>query len=118
MQKGRKVVIADDNRRICDVVKSILTEEGYEVDSVYNGYELLTYLEENNPSVIILDLMMPEKNGLSVLSTIKQVAPHSRIIIYTGYQEYENTVYARTADRFLVKGGNMDDLVKVVGELG
>jgi DNA-binding response OmpR family regulator len=118
MQKGIKVVIADDNRRICDVVKSILTEEGCEVDAVYNGYELLTYLEENNPSVIILDLMMPEKNGLSVLSTIKQVAPNSRIIIYTGYQEYENTVYARTADRFLVKGGNMDDLVKVVGELG
>ena len=117
MQKYRKVVIADDNKRICDIVKAILTEEGYEVDMVYNGYELLTYLEKNNPSIIILDLMMPEKTGLSVLSTIKQIAPHSRIIIYTGYQEYENTVYARTADRFLVKGGNLDDLVKVVGEL-
>ncbi|MFQ5952127.1 MAG: response regulator [Candidatus Omnitrophota bacterium] len=117
MQKHRKVVIADDNKRICDVVKGILGEEGYEVDAVYNGYELLAYLENNNPSIIILDLMMPEKNGLSVLSTIKQMSPYSRIIIYTGYQEYENSVYARTADRFLVKGGNLDNLVQVVEEL-
>jgi DNA-binding NtrC family response regulator len=117
MQQQRKVVIADDNVRICEVVKSILGDEGYDVDAVHNGYELISYLESNNPSVIILDLMMPEKSGLSVLSTIKQMVPHSRIIIYTGYGEYENSVYARTADRFLVKGSNLDNLVKVIEEL-
>jgi DNA-binding NtrC family response regulator len=117
MQQQRKVVIADDNKGICDVVKSILGDEGYEVDMVHNGYELLAYLENNNPSIIILDLMMPAKNGLSVLGTVKQIAPYSRIVIYTGYQEYENSVYARTADRFLVKGESMEDLVKAVGEL-
>jgi CheY-like chemotaxis protein len=117
MQHQRKVVIADDNKGICDVVKSILEDEGYEVDMVHNGYELLAYLENNNPSIIILDLMMPAKNGLSVLSTVKQICPYSRIVIYTGYQEYENSVYARTADRFLVKGESMEDLVKTIGEL-
>jgi DNA-binding response OmpR family regulator len=117
MQQRKKVVIADDNKRICDVVKAILEEEGFEVDMVHDGYELLAYLENNNPSIIILDLMMPAKNGLSVISTVKQIAPYSRIVIYTGYQEYENSVYARTADRFLVKGGSLDNLVQVVQEL-
>lgn len=112
-----KVVIADDNKDICGLLTEMLKDEGYDVDSVYNGYELLSYLEDNNPAVIVLDLMMPEKTGLSILGTIKQVSPYSRIIIYTGYQEYETSVYARTADRFLVKGSDLGNLLEAVSEL-
>ena len=117
MKQNKKIVIADDNKELCEVVSDILTESGFIVDAVYNGYELLTYLEDNVPTVIILDLMMPEKNGLSIFDTIKQVSPNSRIIIYTGYQEYQASVYARSADRFLVKGGEIEDLVNAVEEL-
>ncbi len=117
MPEHRRVVIADDNREICELISDVLGHSGYNVDTVYNGYELLSYLENNNPSIIILDLMMPEKTGLSILSTLKQVSPYARIIIYTGYQEYENSVYARTADRFLVKGGSMEDLIQAVQDL-
>ena len=117
MQKRRKIVIADDNKALCDLIVDMLAESGYEVDTVYNGYELLAYLEDNNPAIIILDLMMPEKDGLSILATLKQVSPYSRIIIYTGYQGYENSAYARTADRFLVKSGSIDDLIAAVEEL-
>lgn len=117
MQHSRSVVIADDNKEISGLIVDILTEFGYDVDPVYNGYELLAYLQNKNPSIIILDLMMPEKDGLSILSTLKQVSPYSRIIIYTGYQEYQNSVYARTADRFLVKGSSMNELIEAVKEL-
>ncbi len=117
MNKNTKIVIADDNKEICSLVSDILGQSGYAVDMVHNGYELLSYLEVNNPAVIILDLMMPEKSGLSILGTIKQIAPYTRIIIYTGYEEYANSVYARAADRFLVKGVDIDDLVNAVNEL-
>lgn len=116
MQDKRKVVIADDNKEICELVIDILRDEGYDVDAVYNGYQLLSYLETNSPAVIILDLMMPEKDGISILDTLKQLCPYTRIIIYTGYQEYENSVYARTADRFLVKGGSIEELIVAVQE--
>ncbi len=112
-----KIVIADDNRDICNLLTDLLEEEGYTVDSVYNGYELLSYLEDNNPSVIILDLMMPDKTGLSILGTIKQVSPYSRIIIYTGYKEYENSIYAKTADKFLVKGSDLKVLLEAIKEV-
>jgi CheY-like chemotaxis protein len=117
MQQRKKIVIADDNKALCDLIVDILVESGYEADSVYNGYELLAYLENNNPAIIILDLMMPVKDGLSILSTLKQISPYSRIIIYTGYHEYENSVYARAVDRFLVKSGSVDNLIKAVEEL-
>lgn len=115
--KNKKVVIADDNEEVCMLVADILMHSGYSVDIVHDGYQLLSYLETNNPSLIILDLMMPEKSGLSILGTIKQIAPYSRIIIYTGYDEYENSVYARSVDRFLVKGANIEKLVEAVDEL-
>ncbi len=117
MKQSRKVLIADDNRELCTLLTDILEGVGYDVDTVYDGYELLAYLENNTPMVIILDLMMPEKDGMSILSTIRQVSPYSRIVIYTGYQEYENSVYARTADRFLLKGGDIEKLIKAIDEL-
>lgn len=112
-----KVVIADDNKEICELITDILAESDCVVHTVYNGYELLSYLEDNNPAVIILDLMMPDKDGMSILNTIKQISPYSRIIIYTGHQEYENSVYARAADRFLVKGCSVEELISAVKEL-
>ncbi len=117
MGSKKKIVIADDNKEFCGLVTDVLSESGHEVDSVYNGYELLAYLKNFHPDVVILDLMMPEKDGLSIFDTIKQLSPYSRIIIYTGYQEYADSVYARRADRFLVKGADVDSLVNAVNEL-
>lgn len=117
MNQQAKVVIADDNVEICDLIKDILKGFGFDVDAVHNGYELLAYLDTHNPKVIILDLMMPEKDGMSILGTLKQISPLSKIIIYTGYSEYQNSVYARTADRFIIKGATIEGLIKAVEEL-
>ncbi|MCK5450220.1 MAG: response regulator [Candidatus Omnitrophica bacterium] len=115
--RNKNIVIADDNQDLCMAITDVLQEVGHMVHAVNNGYELLSYLENNNPSIVILDLMMPEKDGISIISTIRHLVPHSRIIIYTGHQEYEHSVYARTADHFLVKGGNIDNLIDIVGKL-
>ena len=117
MQKSQRVVIADDNHEMCELVTDILADHGYEVDSVHNGYELLDYLQENNPKVIILDLFMPEKDGISILGTLKEIVPYSKIIIYTGHDYYENSVYAKTADRFVSKTASVKELIEAVKEL-
>ena len=117
MKQGSKIVVADDNQELCELVTDLLGVHGHSVDTVNDGYELISYLEKNNPSIVILDLMMPEKGGISIFDSIKQLSPYSRIIIYTGYQEYEGSIYARNADRFLVKGTNVQDLVNAVSEL-
>lgn len=117
MSKGKKIVIADDNLEVCELLGEIFRGMGYSTDAVHNGYELISYLETNNPGVIILDLMMPEKSGISILSSIKEISPYSSIIIYTGHHEFEKSVYARTADRFIMKGVKIKALIDAVEEL-
>jgi hypothetical protein len=117
MKTGNRIVIADDNAEIRELLTETFKDLGYEIDTVSDGYELISYLEKNFPSLIILDMMMPEKSGAAIFDTLKQMSPYSRIIIYTGRSDYEKSVYARNADRFLVKGGNITELIEAVKEL-
>ena len=71
----------------------------------------------SNPSVIVLDLMMPGKDGVQVFDSIKTISPYSRIIIYTGYEHYKDSVYARKADRFVLKGADFTELLQAIKEL-
>lgn len=119
MERKVEIVIADDNPNICQTLTDILVEEGYRVHAVRNGYELLSYLKSSGrtPEVIILDLIMPEKDGLDIFDSIKSIAPDVRIVIYTGYQKYEKSIYAKTADRFLLKDSPPKKLLEALKEL-
>jgi two-component system, OmpR family, response regulator CpxR len=114
MPHKKTIVVVDDNLEVCELLSDILGGMGYSVDSVHNGYELIAYLEKNNPGLIILDLMMPEKSGLSILSSVKEISPFSRVIIYTGHHEFEKSIYARTADKFVLKGTQIKTLLDAV----
>lgn len=117
MQKKKaKIMIADDNINVRQTLSDLLTEKGYLVETVKNGYELLAYLKEKSPHIIILDLMMPEKDGTEILSTIKGMSPYSKIIIYTGFQRYEHSAYARIADKFLLKTEDIEKLLQAIEE--
>ena len=118
MQNKIKILIADDNPNIRQTLKNILTERGYLIETVKDGYELLTYLrEKSSPNILILDLMMPEKDGVEVFPVIKSLSPNIKIIIYTGFQKYENSIYARMADKFLQKNDDPKKLLQVIAEL-
>ncbi|MBI4398631.1 MAG: response regulator [Candidatus Omnitrophica bacterium] len=117
LRKKVKVVVADDNPGICRTLQDILSEKEYEVDTVKNGYELIAYLRENSPRVVILDLMMPEKDGTEVFNTIRNIQSGAKIIIYTGFHRFENSPYAKNAERFLIKDENPEKLIQAIEEL-
>lgn len=116
-RKKIRIVIADDNPDIRQTLTDILTEKDYLVDTVKNGYELISYLRENNPKVVILDLMMPEKDGTEVFNVIRTIQSNAKVIIYTGFQRFENSPYARSAERFIMKDDNPEKLLQAIEEL-
>lgn len=108
------IVIVDDNRNIGEGLKGILDEEGYMVDILISGSELYAYLEKKPAQLIILDIMMPEKDGLDILSNIKAKWPKIKVIIYSGHQQYEDSAYVKKADMFILKGGSPQTLLEAI----
>ena len=102
-EKQVRIVVVDDNEQIRQTLKDILMEHKYAVDTVKDGYELLIYLKKSEPNIIVLDLMMPEKDGIEVFDCLKCLKPKSKVIIYTAYHKYQHSLYARLADKFILK---------------
>ena len=111
------ILVADDNPNIRQTLKDILTERGYSVETVCDGYELLGYLRKKTPEVLILDLIMPQKDGIEAFSAIRRVAPETKIIIYTAFQKYEYSLYAQNADKFLLKSESPERLLEAIADL-
>ena len=70
----KKILVVDDERPISDIIKFNLTKEGYEVVTAFDGREALEQFEAENPDLVILDLMLPELDGLEVAKEIRKTS--------------------------------------------
>ncbi len=114
----KKVVIADDNKELCEILQLILENEGYEVDYVHDGFSLIDYLKQiQDIDAVVLDLIMPEKGGISIFDTVRSISPASKLLIYTGYTRYEDSIFAREADAFINKTAGPELLIETLNDL-
>jgi len=106
MEKNR-VMLVDDNRDLVTVVKVTLENKGFNVQSAYSASELFSRLEEQKPDVIVLDVMMPQMDGLEVLKRLKGAQETSAIpvILLTAKFQYEDIMnaYQLGADVYITK---------------
>ena len=92
MNKPGKILIADDEPDILEIVSYNLTAEGYEVICAKNGNEAIEFAKRHLPSMIILDIMMPEKNGIDVCKILRlQPQFKDTVIIFLSALSDENT---------------------------
>jgi two-component system response regulator (stage 0 sporulation protein F) len=94
-----------------------LNEEGYLVLWARNGKEALQYLEESPCDLVILDIVMPEMDGLEVLAKIVSRYKKLPVILHTAYAHYKNDFIIWLADAFVVKSSDLSVLKKTVKEL-
>ena len=72
MTTKKRILVVDDEPDFCLIVQGQLEKEGFEVDLAYNGVEGLEKVQENPPDAIVLDVMMPEKDGYEVCKELKE----------------------------------------------
>ncbi|MDP2606877.1 MAG: response regulator [Deltaproteobacteria bacterium] len=121
MNMNKTIMVVDDNPDIITIVKTILEGKGYSVSSASGGAELLNMLKGQKPDLIILDIMMPEMDGLEVLSRLKAVSETATIpvILLTAKVQYEDVLggYKLGADYYITKPFTSTQLVNGINLL-
>ena len=107
--KGRILVVEDDEF-VCNSLKWLLVDEGYEVEVTTDGREALKMLEGEEYDLVITDLMMPEVDGLEVLKQVRARSADTSVIVLTGYGTVEAAVSALEQGAFDFLTKPCDDL--------
>ena len=87
MQKKFNILVADDEKGICNLVKNILSSEGYKVSTASTGKEAVNICRKKKTHLVLLDMAIPDTNGESILKKIKEMDQNIIVIILTGYGE-------------------------------
>jgi len=108
-----KILVIDDEPHVRALLEMRLRHQGYDVLFADNGWKGLELYHQEHPDVIVLDLRMPELDGVTVLKAIRRVDLKQPVIILTGdtTPEVERQVRALGVSEFIVKGSSMKLLV-------
>jgi two-component system alkaline phosphatase synthesis response regulator PhoP len=80
-KKEIKILLVDDEQDILEIVGYNLTQEGYQVTTATNGREAVTKAKKELPHLIIIDVMMPEMDGMEAVENIRKIPELSNVII-------------------------------------
>ena len=116
MGKPARILVVDDDENIRVTIEAILENEGYAVDVAVNGREAIKKSESTAYNLALIDIRLPDMEGIELLTSMKDTVPKVRKIIITGYPSMQNAIDAvnRNADAYLVKPVDVDKLLELV----
>lgn len=108
-----RLLLAEDTRDLNRALTTVLEHEGYEVTSAFDGEEALAHIEKERFDVLVLDIMMPKKDGLQVLSQIRSEGNVAPVLLLTAKAEVDDRVTGLDAgaDDYLTKPFAMKELL-------
>jgi two-component system, response regulator, stage 0 sporulation protein F len=110
----KKILVADDEMAIRLLYSEELKEEGYDVYTAANGREALDIIDTVPLDLVILDIKMPEMDGIEALRQIKEKKPDLPVLLSTAYGEYKQDFATWASDDYLVKSSDLEDLKNAV----
>lgn len=115
----KKILIVDDEKPISDIIKFNLTKEGYDTVTAFDGKEAVAVFEEEKPDLIILDLMLPELDGLEVAKEIRKTSHIPIIMLSAKDSEFDKVIGLEIgADDYVTKPfSNRELLARVKAHL-
>ena len=87
-----KILLVEDEKQISDYITKGLLEAGYLVDTVDNGEDAISYATNNDYSLILLDIMIPKKNGIEVVKYLKKQKNNIHIILISAKDQIQDKV--------------------------
>ncbi len=126
MAEKKRILVVDDEPDFALLVQGNLEKEGFEVDVAYNGVEGLEKVKQNPPDAIVLDVMMPEKDGYEVCAELKKDDRYEDIAILmltavadhvtsTRYSHFDGM--SMEADDYLAKPASAEEITDSIKSL-
>jgi DNA-binding NtrC family response regulator len=118
MVKNARILIVDDDENIRKTMQTILEDEGYVVDLATTGNEAVEMTQKTAYNVALLDIRLPDMEGVELLQLMKDNVPRTRKIMVTGYPSMQNAITAlnKNADAYLIKPVDVEKLLDMVKE--
>lgn len=118
MDQKEKILIVDDNEGMRKTLALIFSKKGYETETAGTGQEGLKKGKERYFHLALLDIKLPDMNGVELLISLKEMHPHMSVIMMTAYASVENVIEAlnQGASGYLTKPLNMDEVRAIVRE--
>ena len=108
---GTKILVIDDDANICDLLRLYFENENYEVKTASDGVEGISYFKMYEPDLVLLDIMLPKKDGWAVCREIREMSSKPVIMITAKGEVFDKVLGLELgADDFVVKPFDMKDL--------
>jgi len=111
-----RILIVDDDENILKTFSTVLRDAGYTTDTAQNGKEAIEKTKANFYNLALIDIRLPDMEGIELLTNLVDTTPKMVKIIITGYPSLQNAVEAvnKDADGYIIKPANMADLLTKV----
>lgn len=110
--ENARIMVIDDEESMCRFMQIMLQKEGYDVTSTVSSKEALEEMKDKDYDLVIADLMMPEMNGLELLSRAKSIHPDINFIVMTAYASVDSAIEAlkKGAFDYITKPFKVDEI--------
>ncbi len=114
-----KILIVDDDKAICDYMQTLLEKDGYQVQTINEPTQVEEEVRQGHYHLIILDLMMPNMDGIELLGRIRKIDSDVAVVIFTGYPNLETAVASMKLDAvdYVKKPFNVDEFREVLSRV-
>ncbi len=109
-----KILIVDDEENIRLFYSEELRDDGYDVATAADGYNLVEKIHEEKPDVIILDIKLAGYNGLDLLQEIREEFYDLPVILCSAYSSFKGELRTYSADTYVVKSSDLTELKKEI----
>jgi len=118
LDENVRILIVDDDENIRRTMQTIFENEGYIVDLATTGNEAIELTQERTYNIALLDIRLPDIEGVELLNLIKDNVPKTRKIMVTGYPSMQNAISSlnKNADAYLIKPVGIESLLSTVKE--
>lgn len=108
-----RILVAEDEKELASIITRRLEDEDYAVDTVHNGLDAVSYLQETDYDAVILDVMMPGKNGFEVIDEYRKQGGMAPVLFLTARDAVDDRVHGLDlgADDYLVKPFSFKELL-------